>query len=399
MKLSSVIRVISAHSKGSEADFGAAVSSLADEEERKGNHSGAKAIRDAYQGASMSAFGGALGTSSTEASAYGPSSAALASPPPATHKLPPKDKDSALDLFEWISPRVPLESLVLPPPHRRAITDFIEEQRQANRFAQMGLQPSQRLLLCGPPGCGKTMTAFAIATELGLPVAYVRLDGLVSSFLGQTGTNIRRVFESVRGQRVILLLDEIDAIAKKRDDQHELGELKRVVTTLLQNFDNLGPNVVIIAATNHPHLLDPALWRRFNVVVTYGQPDEATRKVLLERLLSKFHSQGLRIPLLVKATEGLSPANIEEIVHQAAKRALAHDSELEIHQADFYDSLVRFFAAAVMASGDPPEDLLLQVACDLHSKGVPLRDLADGVGIPKSTLQERFNRLKGGLLK
>lgn len=396
MKLSSVVRVIQAHRSGSEQEFAGAVSALAEEEERKGNRSGAKAIRDAYPLAgpipSNVAQAGPLVASSAEV--FEASSMPAAVLP---GKMPPKDRDSALELYEWVRPQVRLDSLVLPERYRRSVVGFIEEQKQMKRLSEMGLGASQRLLLCGPPGCGKTQTALAVATELGLPVAYVRLDGLVSSFLGQTGTNMRRVFDSLRDQRVVLFLDEIDAIAKKRDDQHELGELKRVVTTLLQNFDNLSNSVVLIAATNHPHLLDPALWRRFNVVISFSLPDEDMRRDLLERFLSRFPVEGIKIPSMVKATEGLSPANLEEVVTQAAKLALIRRNQAAVRQEDLFSSLVQFIAASIMAGDDRPQDVLLAVASHLHAKGLTIRDIEKGTGIPKSTLQERLTRMKGGL--
>ena len=147
--------------------------------------------------------------------------------------------------------------------------------------------PTNRILLCGPPGCGKTLTANAIASEIGIPVAYVKLDGLISSYLGQTGTNIRKIFDYVKNKRIVLFLDEFDAIAKKRDDANELGEMKRVVMTLLQNMDAMPANVFLIAATNHHHLLDSALWRRFDISLFLELPNTIQRGGIIRRFLSE----------------------------------------------------------------------------------------------------------------
>ncbi|PKM83668.1 MAG: ATP-binding protein, partial [Firmicutes bacterium HGW-Firmicutes-13] len=181
----------------------------------------------------------------------------MTSVPQASQNNTPRDKDSLLELYEIVKSDVDLDEVVLPESQKKILKQVIEEQKNSDNLRKHNMTPVNRVLLCGPPGCGKTMTAYALGKELNLPIAYVRLDGLISSYLGQTSTNLRKVFDSVRNQRIILFLDEFDAIAKKRDDTNELGELKRVVTTLLQNFDNMPTNVFLIAATNHDHLLDP----------------------------------------------------------------------------------------------------------------------------------------------
>ena len=155
----------------------------------------------------------------------------------------PRDKDSLLELYDIVHSDISLSDVVLPENQRDLLLQILEEHQNYSKLAKHNLPPTNRLLLCGPPGCGKTMTAHTIAHELDLPMAYVRIDGLVSSYLGQTSVNSRKVFSSVSNQNIVLLLDEFDAIAKKRDDGHEMGELKRVVTALLQNFNNMPSNV------------------------------------------------------------------------------------------------------------------------------------------------------------
>ena len=253
MKAELVENLIVAHCSGNEQQFSEALNTLIKDEEKKGNMPTATRFRKAYEQKTR--------TERPESDhVVGSSSVFFSS---TTQTVAPRDKDSLLELYEIVYSETSLDEVVLPTTQKTIIQKFVEEQNHAANLEKHNIPVSNRLLLCGPPGCGKTMTAYAIGNALQMPIAYVRLDGLVSSYLGQTSTNLRKVFDSVKNQRIILFLDEFDAIAKKRDDANELGELKRVVTTLLQNFDNLPSNVILIAATIHEHLLDPAIWRRF----------------------------------------------------------------------------------------------------------------------------------------
>ena len=275
MKSSLIIKLIEAHSSGSEDAFKKALQDLAGDEERKGNVSVSTALRNAYSHEKQ------LNPSPPSS----PLSEMSFSVQNITHT--PRDKDSTLELLEFFESKVPLSDVALPSKTREALVQIIEEQKDAKNLISKGIMPTNRVLLCGPPGCGKTLTANALAREINIPVAYVKLDGLVSSYLGQTGTNIRKIFEYVKNKRIMLFLDEFDAIAKKRDDAHELGELKRVVTTLLQNMDAMAGNVFLVAATNHHHLLDPAIWRRFNSSIFLDLPDEAQRKDIINKFCFK----------------------------------------------------------------------------------------------------------------
>jgi enoyl-CoA hydratase/carnithine racemase/predicted AAA+ superfamily ATPase len=275
MKANLIENLIVSHCTGEESKFANAVSELIKDEEKKGNIPLAARLRKAYETKQKSKSEPSFNVS---AAGFAPQSQAIA----------PRDKDSLLELYEIVHSDIKLADVILPETQKNALEQLIEEQKNAEALKKHNIEPANRLLLCGPPGCGKTMTAYAIGHALGLPIAYVRLDGLVSSYLGQTSTNLRKVFDSVRNQRIILFLDEFDAIAKKRDDSNELGELKRVVTTLLQNFDNMPANVLLIAATNHEHLLDPAIWRRFNLTITLELPDEAQRLILLQKWMNEY---------------------------------------------------------------------------------------------------------------
>jgi SpoVK/Ycf46/Vps4 family AAA+-type ATPase len=187
------------------------------------------------------------------------------------------------------------------------------------------------LLLYGPPGCGKTTVAKYVAKKTNLPLVTVRLDGMVSSLLGSTAKNIRKIFDYASKRDCILFLDEFDVIAKLRDDKNDLGELKRVVNSLLQNIDDFSGNSVLIAATNHHQLLDPAVWRRFNTVLALDVPKSNERMLFLERLLGRFpndiSNNNSKIDTIVKALEDKSYSAIENIVNNSIKRAIIQDDK------------------------------------------------------------------------
>jgi AAA+ superfamily predicted ATPase len=169
-------------------------------------------------------------------------------------------------------PRRSLSALYLDESIRKACDELIEEQRRADVLRAHGLEPRHRLLLAGPPGNGKTSLAEAIAYELALPLFTVRYDAVVTSYLGETAQRLRRLFDFARTEPCVLFFDEFDAIGKERGDIHETGEIKRVITTLLLQIDDLPSYCVLVGATNHPELLDRATWRRFELRLTLDAP-------------------------------------------------------------------------------------------------------------------------------
>jgi len=169
-------------------------------------------------------------------------------------------------------PRRSLSDLYLAESVRKACDELVEEQRRADVLRAHGLEPRHRLLLAGPPGNGKTSLAEAIAYELALPIFTVRYDAVVTSYLGETAQRLRRLFDFARTEPCVLFFDEFDAIGKERGDIHETGEIKRVITTLLLQIDDLPPYCVLIGATNHPELLDRATWRRFELRLNLDAP-------------------------------------------------------------------------------------------------------------------------------
>lgn len=201
--------------------------------------------------------------------------------------FPPVDRESSVPLAElWFSSSANYIEPIYNETLRLALDALLNEWHQTEALHKLGVEPSRSCLFYGPPGTGKTMTAFSLAKRLNLPIVNARIDGLVSSFLGTTARNIANLFDFANRYRCILVLDEFDALAKMRDDPHELGELKRVVNTLLQNLDARAGKGLTIAITNHEGLLDPAVWRRFQNHVHIGLPDWMTRLEMLHSFLA-----------------------------------------------------------------------------------------------------------------
>ena len=216
---------------------------------------------------------------------------------------------------------------------RRVLTELVEEQKRAELLRSYGIEPRNRLLLSGPPGNGKTSVAEAIAAELMLPFYVVRYEGVVSSFLGETAARLDNAFEFARSRRCVLFFDELDTIAKERSDEHETGEIKRVVSTLLLQVDRLPAHVIFIGATNHSELLDRAAWRRFQIRTELAAPGRAQATQFLERLAARLGGDlGLAPRTLADKLAGASYAELEEFALDVRRRAILDLPESNIRQ-------------------------------------------------------------------
>jgi len=233
----------------------------------------------------------------------------------------PRDSASRLPLIEegvW-----PTKPLFLNSTAGETISRFLEDCQNVELLSSKGISTRLGLLLHGAPGTGKSMLAAQMAAHLQIPIYIVRLDSLISSRLGDTAKNIRNVFDFIPSKRAVLFLDEIDAVAKIRDDKNEMGELKRVVNTVLQGLDSLDDDTVVIAATNHPHLLDPAIWRRFPYKIELDVPDQSVRTEMWSYFLfeEKIEHHGDSV-LLANVSKGLSGADIENISLSVRRRTI-----------------------------------------------------------------------------
>jgi SpoVK/Ycf46/Vps4 family AAA+-type ATPase len=227
----------------------------------------------------------------------------------------------AHELLLELEPQRTLADLVLEPQTEKLFRELIVEQERVELLRSYGLEPRHRILLVGPPGNGKTSLAEALAGELILPLIAVRYEAVVGSYLGETSSRLRRVFDHARTRRCVLFFDEFDTLGKERGDEHETGEIKRVVSTLLLQVDQLPTHVVVVTATNHPELLDRAVWRRFQVRVELPSPK--TRQI--EEWLERFESRSrLNLacyrPRLVNALRGVSFGELEDFLLDVQRR-------------------------------------------------------------------------------
>ncbi|MDL5053322.1 ATP-binding protein [Oscillatoria laete-virens NRMC-F 0139] len=235
----------------------------------------------------------------------------------------PRDNERGVALIELREPSRILESLVLEPRTRAALDRIVQENRDSELLSTHGLAPIRKILFCGPPGCGKTAAAEALAKELYLPLAIVRFDAVVSSYLGETAANLRKVFEYARSRPMVMLFDEFDAIGKTRTDESDHGELKRVVNSFLQILDTFSGPTLTIAATNHQQILDSAIWRRFEDVVYFNLPNEQSILELLKRSFRQFTvSTDVSLPNTAKALKGFSFADIERATLDSIKTSI-----------------------------------------------------------------------------
>ena len=227
----------------------------------------------------------------------------------------------ARDFVTEVVPRRRISEIVLPELTRLAADQLIEEQQRSSLLRSHSLEPRHRVLLVGPPGNGKTTLAEAIAESLAVPFFVVRYEALIGSFLGETASRLKRVFDYARTTPCVLFFDEFDAVGKERGDTHETGEIKRVVTSLLMQIDDLPSYVVVVAATNHAELLDRAVWRRFQLRLNLPAPTRGQLAAFIDVL-----SQNARLKLgvasdqIAKTLGRVSYSEAEEFFLDVARR-------------------------------------------------------------------------------
>ncbi len=231
----------------------------------------------------------------------------------------PRDRERGTILAEVRPSMRGLTDIVLDSTLKEQLEITLAEQQASAVLKTYGFNPRRKLLFAGPPGCGKTLCAEVLAEELQLPLLYTRFDAVISSYLGETAANLRKVFDFASGGRWVVFFDEFDAIGKSRDDVEEHGELKRVVNTFLQMLDNFGSDNLFIAATNHESLLDKALWRRFDDVLYFDLPTQDQISELLRLKLRSFHHKQVNLSNYIAKMNGWSHADIERVCREALK--------------------------------------------------------------------------------
>jgi len=254
----------------------------------------------------------------------------------------PRDNEKGFPLLEIQHFEKDFDSLILSQKTKEQLEQIIREFRDADILATYNLEYKKKILLCGQPGTGKTFSAQIISSILHIPLVYIRFDSIISSYLGETAGNLRKIFDFIENGTWIVLFDEFDIIGKNRDDSHEHGEIKRVVNNFLQMLDNFKGESILIAATNHQNILDPAIWRRFDDVLYYDLPDTPSRKRLLEDYLRVIkRDSDIDIDEIAKQTEGLSPSDIKMLTQEAIKLAIIN-SRNTVSQKDITMAVNRF---------------------------------------------------------
>lgn len=287
----------------------------------------------------------------------------------------PLDLDSRLQIVEVIPPAESVNKIILNSLTQSQIEEFVNIVRNSSKLEVQGLDIPKTLILYGQPGCGKTSIAHYISNQTGLPLILARLDSLVSSLLGSTAKNIRKIFDYAGEFPSILFLDEFDAIAKARDDQKEIGELKRVINSLLQNMDAMPKHCVLIAATNHPELLDRAVWRRFLQKVEVKMPKDK-ELVDLMRLFcgedqDKIADLILNTKGMINLFEEISPSDMKNLFDRAkVKGILEGQNDLSISHL--------LFSIYELQNGEKSEDEFILY---LKSKGLTQRAINELTGI------------------
>jgi SpoVK/Ycf46/Vps4 family AAA+-type ATPase len=299
-------------SYGRDDEFRVVVEQIIADEEKKNNHVLARSLRKTLENIGSVA------------------------PAPGLSRLVPFP-DEAKDFIHRVEPKRNANDIVLSRENMELFISLIQEFRQADRFRRHGLPVRSKLLFCGPPGTGKTLCAEIFAAELGLPFFHVRLDSLISSYLGETASNIRKTFEFARRQPCVLFFDEFDALARSREEAGEHNELRRVVNSLLIFIEQIEPSGFLIAATNLDQHLDPAIWRRFDEVIWFELPDIG---MIEKYLVHAFKNSKINFDPAAFAVElrGYSYADLEKLCVQTLKISILDGNQM-VTQAHFRNAL------------------------------------------------------------
>lgn len=300
--------------------------------------------------------------------------------PALAEQVLPVDDESRLSLLKVFKDSSDRESPLLSAELEESLGQLIQERKQAARLAALGLTPTRSAIFVGQPGVGKTLTARWLAAQLGVPLYVLDLTAVMSSLLGRSGSNLRAALDFAKRSPCVLLLDEIDAIAKRRSDDTDIGELKRLVTVILQEVDEWPAAGLLLAATNHPELIDPALWRRFDLVVEFKMPEAAAVKEAIKRFLGQdFALFGRWIEILTFAFRGQSFSDIEREI-QRFRRAVALGTTPD---ADLVEDFIKARALSLDRQGRIDMAVLLakQTRLSQHS-------ISDITGVSRDTIRK-----------
>lgn len=241
------------------------------------------------------------------------------------YQLPPipRDNEKGFRLLEVKKLFFDWKDVILSKDTEDSLKSIVRELEKEDILATYGLRPKRKILFYGLPGTGKTLSAKVLSSVLGSPLVYIKFESVISSYLGETASNLRKIFDFIEKGKWVVLFDEFDIIGKKRDDPTEHGEIKRVVNNFMLMLENYEGESLIIAATNHPQLLDMGVWRRFDDIIYFDMPDKQRRKRIFKKYLRVLKKdKNLNLDKLAEETEGFSGADIEQLCLEALKRTI-----------------------------------------------------------------------------
>jgi SpoVK/Ycf46/Vps4 family AAA+-type ATPase len=240
----------------------------------------------------------------------------------------PRDNEKGFPLLELKEFDLSWDDIILSAELKARLQDISKGFWTKEVLNSYGLKPKQKILFYGPPGTGKTLTAKMFSCVLGYPLVYVRFDSIVSSYLGETAANLKKIFEFIENGHWVVLLDEFDVVGKQRDDQYEHGEIKRVVNNFMQMLDNFNGESLIIAATNHQHLLDPGLWRRFDDILLFDLPGNEQLEALYRCYFKSLKKNTIDFKKLAEKSDGFSGADISQIVAESIREMVLENGSV-----------------------------------------------------------------------
>lgn len=297
----------------------------------------------------------------------------------------PVDADTKLPLVRVEPAETPRQEPLLGANELSEIQRVIRERQATDRLMEAGYTPVRSVLMSGPPGVGKTMTAGWLAKQLGLPLLTLDLASVMSSYLGKTGANVRAVLSHAQESPCVLLLDEFDSIAKRRDDDSDVGELKRLVTVILQTIDDWSPLSLLVAATNHGELLDPAVWRRFDVNLNFSLPGQKQRAQLLRaKGVSEALAEGV-----AAVTSGQTFSILARAVDAARKQTILEGKPFDEALATWALNVISLPSQSIAQHERQRRDLQILV---MHSRQISAREIGEALGISHTTVNRTLKQ-------